>query len=143
MPVETRHHLTLPAVSGSLEELRGFCQKILDIHNIDERIYRQVVLALDEAAANIVEHGYPGGGLKKIEVVIDIQPDRVVIEIRDTGIPFNPLSLQQGPKEKGFSKRGYGIHLIRQIMDEMGYRRSDQGENILTMIKRIQEPGSK
>ncbi|MBI4583817.1 MAG: ATP-binding protein [Planctomycetes bacterium] len=143
MPVETRHHLTLPAVSGSLEELRGFCKKVLNIHHLDDRIYRQVVLALDEAAANIVEHGYPEGGLQKIEVGIDIQPDRVVIELRDTGIPFNPLSLHQGPKEKGFSKRGYGIHLIRQIMDEIGYRRSDHGENILTMTKRIQEAVSK
>ena len=54
----TKHHLTVPAQSWSLEELRDFCKRNLQISPVNQQDYRQLILAIDEVASNIVEHGH-------------------------------------------------------------------------------------
>ncbi|WP_054697298.1 ATP-binding protein [Desulfosarcina cetonica] len=58
--------------------------------------------------------------------------------LQDEGIPFNPLNVQIGPKEKPLEERdqgGMGIILAKNLVDRMDYRR-DRGKNILRMEKR-------
>lgn len=139
----TKHHLTVPAQSWSLEELRDFCKRNLQISPVNQQDYRQLILAIDEVASNIVEHAYPEGEKKgDVQIDIDLQEDKVVIEIRDKGIPFNPLNTDPIDPRKSFSarlKRGYGIAIILRVIPDIRYERTDQGENLLTMTKLLKE----
>ena len=131
----SEHRLTVPAQSWSLGEIRDFCAGILATHHVDSRISRQVILAIDEAAANIVEHAYLPGESKEIAIKITISERHVGVEFRDTGAMFNPVLMTPREPKNQMSRRGYGLRLISTIMDEVEYQRSEREENVFTLKK--------
>ena len=94
-------------------------------------------LALEELVANVMLYAYPG---KQGQVLVEFAKGKdIVFTISDSGIPFDPtqakeadISLSAEDREIG----GLGIHLVRQIMDEIYYERIDN-KNILTIVKHI------
>ena len=59
--------------------------------------------------------------------------------ITDSGIPFDPTQKEEADISLSVEEReigGLGIHLVRQIMDEVRYERKDD-KNVLTLIKTI------
>ncbi|MFC3226358.1 ATP-binding protein [Marinibaculum pumilum] len=100
----------------------------------------RMVLALDELVTNVMHHGGTGAQpVAEIEVSLDLAGDRVVAVIRDAGHPFNPLTLPEPDVEAPLEARpigGLGIHLARQLMDVIRYRR-DGDRNCLTLVKRL------
>ena len=103
----TKHRYTLSPQSWSLKDLRDFLKRTLQGSSVDQASFRQIVLAVDEVAANIVDHAYPEGTKKaNLALEIDIQEDRVVIQIRDSGVPFNPLAAKEVDPRRSFSAAG-------------------------------------
>ncbi len=96
----------------------------------------KVNLVLDELSVNIVNYG---GEASEIEVCLDADADEVRVEISDDGRPFDPLNDAMQPDlHAALEDRaigGLGIHLVREMMDELHYRRED-GKNRLAMVKR-------
>ena len=130
-------HLTIRADRRNLGEVFGFLRQVLGEAGIRERLLLDLELAIEEAVVNVMTHAYPGG---EGDLVLGVMPgpDHVTIELRDRGVPFNPLLVPEpdisaplGEREVG----GLGIHLIRTLMDEVSYEFRD-GENILTLRKR-------
>jgi len=65
------------------------------------------------------------------------------VEVEDDGRQFNPLELPEPDLEKKLEERpigGLGIHLVRNLMDELEYRRT-HNKNILIMKKKINQRG--
>ena len=99
-------------------------------------------LALEEAVSNVMLYAYPeqsGQVLVECTRRYREQTEQIVFTISDSGIPFDPtqhaeadISLSAEEREIG----GLGIHLVRQIMDEVRYAR-EENKNILTLIKNI------
>ena len=64
---------------------------------------------------------------------------RATLVLRDDAPPFDPLSLAAPDLAAGLDERsmgGLGIHLVRELVDEVSYRRVD-GRNELTLSKHI------
>ena len=62
---------------------------------------------------------------------------KIILTLTDDGIAFDPT--EHIPNDKATDERqvgGMGIHLIRQIVDEMHYERKEN-KNILTLVKKI------
>jgi serine/threonine-protein kinase RsbW len=117
-------HIDLPA-SLKFLNLIGACVRSVLEHECDlpdrECFIYQVELAVHEACANIIEHAYAGAsGRVKLQLTIEEQPRRLIVDIFDTGIPFDPARLEK--LEIGEPKsRGYGLYLIHQLMDKVTY----------------------
>lgn len=130
-------HLTLRADRRNLGEVFGFLRHVLGEAGIRERLLLDLELAVEEAVVNVMTHAYPGGqGVLVLGVMPG--PGHVTIELRDRGVPFNPLLVPEPDVSAPLGKReigGLGIHLIRTLMDEVSYEFRD-GENILTLRKR-------
>ena len=98
----------------------------------------RMVLALDELVTNVMHHGGSAAQpVAEIEVSLDLAGDRVVAVIRDAGRPFNPLTMPEPDIGAPLEARpigGLGIHLARQLMDVIRYRR-DGDRNCLTLVK--------
>ena len=96
----------------------------------------KVNLVLDELSVNIVNYG---GEASEIEVSLAADADEVRVEIADDGRPFDPLNDAMEPDlDAPLEDRaigGLGIHLVREMMDELHYSRED-GKNRLAMVKR-------
>lgn len=98
----------------------------------------KIEVAIEEALVNIISYGYPSrSGSIEIECS-EFEKSGFKITLKDSGIPYNPLALfksfdPNAPLEIR-SIGGFGVHLIREIMDKVDYQH-EQNRNILTLIK--------
>ena len=101
----------------------------------------RVNLALEELTLNTITHGRHDE-LEAIQILLDSKEDQLTIEIRDNGLPFNPLAEAPDPGvDAALQDRnigGLGVYLVHELMDEMEYKRAE-GRNCLTLIARRAE----
>jgi serine/threonine-protein kinase RsbW len=90
---------------------------------------------LEELFTNSVRHGGCAGMENAVHIRLQLHDDGVRVEYSDRGAAFDPLSAPAPDLELPLADRpvgGLGIHLLRQIMRELVYRRED-GWNRLAM----------
>jgi len=96
----------------------------------------RVELAVEEALVNIIRYAY-GGQTGDIELRGGIADDqRFVIDILDSGVPFDVCTLPKPDIHCSVRDRkvgGLGVFLIQRMVDELLYRR-EGGKNVLTMF---------
>lgn len=97
-------------------------------------VVRRVKLSIEETVVNIINYAYPEKD-GEVEICYKKENNRLILEIVDNGIPFNPLSLPKPDINAALSKRevgGLGVLFIRKMAEDVRYRR--QGNtNILTL----------
>jgi serine/threonine-protein kinase RsbW len=94
-------------------------------------------LALTEACTNSVRHAYADGeGL--VEIVYELHPDRLVVEVSDRGEGFTP-PLAQGEADDAdeLSEGGLGIAIIEALADELEIGEGAAGGSRLRFVKRL------
>jgi len=134
MNTETvRHKILVPADASKLCELRESLSQLCDQYEVSPKVTRRMVLAIDEALANIIEHAQLKEGAEEIELCLEVMEDRIVAEIADRGIPFDPSPRFTEPNPRLYPRRGFGLYLIHMIADSITYERTPEGRNILTL----------
>jgi sigma-B regulation protein RsbU (phosphoserine phosphatase) len=101
-------------------------------------VVHDVTLAMEEIFSNIVFYGFGDDLDHNITLHLVIEGDVLILTLQDEGIPFNPLNVQIGRRDKPLEERdkgGMGITLAKNLMDQMEYRR-ERGKNIMRMEKR-------
>jgi serine/threonine-protein kinase RsbW len=92
--------------------------------------------AVGEALANAAEHG-DGDSLTHVDVYATFDGTRLAIDVDDHGIGFDCMAALQRPAPDGAGERGFGIHLMRTLMDEVDY--SASGTRV-RLVKRLGDP---
>ena len=136
--MNTTSSLCIAAKAENLAEIRQFVQEKAVELGLDPSKAPSVMLAVDEAVSNIIAHGYQCRQ-GDIEIEVSRARDDLVIRVRDEAAPFDPTIVPSPDVTLPLEQRvpgGLGIHLIRQIMDEMTHRVTPQGGNELTLAKR-------
>lgn len=107
--------------------IREMLAGVQEIHNVDS-VTQSIHLAVHEAAANVVRHAYAGGnpGRIQISLILMSDPYRLIAEMRDTGQSFDPSTVPEPSLDKG-QIHGYGLHLIRTVMDDVTYEAGAHG----------------
>lgn len=106
----------------------------------DEALKFKLRLSIEEAVENVVRYAYDGG-IGWLEVGTSLDHDSLIltIELRDAGVPFNPLEREDPDVSLSAEEReigGLGIFLCKKMMDTIDYRYED-GNNVLTMTKKV------
>ncbi len=106
----------------------------------DEALRFKLRLSIEEAVENVVCYAYEGG-IGWLEVGTSLDHDSLIltIELRDAGVPFNPLEAPDPDVSLPANERkvgGLGIFLCKKMMDSINYQYVD-GNNVLTMTKRV------
>ena len=102
---------------------------------IPEELNMPINLALEEIVSNVMLYAYPHSSGR----VIVEHTSPLIFTITDSGIPFDPTKQKEADITLSAEERqigGLGIHLVRQIMDEVKYERVED-KNVLTLIKHI------
>ena len=103
----------------------------------------KVVLAIDEALSNVIEHAYENRPRSDtIEVEVISTQKALTVTITDHGTHFNPSNIPDVNMEehiKAQKKAGLGIFMIRQIMDEIEYTFKEGVRNTLRLVKYYEE----
>jgi serine/threonine-protein kinase RsbW len=95
-------------------------------------------LALTEACTNSVRHAY-GGGEGLVEIVYELHPDRLVVEVSDQGAGFEPPAAPAGDDLDGeeLEEGGLGIAIIQALADELEIAEAADGGSRLRFVKRL------
>jgi serine/threonine-protein kinase RsbW len=130
--------ITKAAEPRSLADIRAFVRERLALAQVHTAIADDVVLAVEEAAMNVITHGYRGLDPGSIIVDVDVTAAGIVVVLTDFGHAFEPCEPPAPDVERmlaGAPEQGFGLYLIHRVMDEVDYR-SDPLGNHLTLIKR-------
>jgi serine/threonine-protein kinase RsbW len=133
--------LCVAAQLENLAVIRRFVEDAMTALGIDPATIASTVLAVDEAASNIITHGYQGQP-GNIEIDVQREKSTLVVSLRDRAPPFDLTSVPTPDLAVPLEERvvgGLGIHLIRQMMDKVICRMTPQGGNELLLIKRLEE----
>jgi serine/threonine-protein kinase RsbW len=129
--------LRVPAKMENLELIARFVQTEAGALGAGPDAAVELLQAVDEAATNVIMHGYRGRP-GEIEIDISRQDKAVVVHMRDrapffdvTRVPPPDLTLPLEKRRKG----GLGVFLMRQFTDEMACCELPGGGNELTMYK--------
>lgn len=128
--------LTVRSDLSELNKIRAFLKRNLQILNLSEEDYYIIELSLLEISINIIRYAYPE---EQGDIFLKTwkEKDRVYLEIRDNGIPFDPRQTKKPDIDqimKSGQKGGLGVFLTRKLMDGFSYKRQND-QNVLTIHK--------
>ncbi len=136
----------LMQLKNDLSEIESMCRYIEEFgetHQLPPDVIFNLNLSLEEIFVNIVSYGYEDENEHFVKISMSLVDNELVVEVEDDGRQFNPLELPEPDLEKKLEERpigGLGIHLVRNLMDELEYRRT-HNKNILIMKKKINQRG--
>jgi anti-sigma regulatory factor (Ser/Thr protein kinase) len=125
------------ARAESLAEVRAAVQRALATQGIDARAAARIVLAIDEACANIIRHAYRGCGDGRIALRIERHRERLRFRLRDRAPAVDPGCVR--PRDLSECRPGgLGINIIDETMDHWRLRPLKRHcGNVLTMVRRL------
>ncbi len=122
---------------AQLERVAQAVEEFGELHHLPPKTVFEVNLSLEEILTNVISYGYSDDNEHLIMARFSLSEKELEIEITDDGRPFDPLELPPPDLEKPLAERpvgGLGIHLVRNLMDELDYQRR-QDKNILVLKK--------
>lgn len=128
---------TLENLDVVLEQVENMLREV----TCPTKIAMQIALSLEELYVNVANYAYPNsiGGCDFVLHAEKNADNRgyIDIEMRDEGIPFDPLAKEDPDITLSAEERkigGLGIFMAKQIMDEISYQREDNF-NVMKMKK--------
>ena len=125
-----------PVHTKSLKEVRDFAREIFDQSPIFNSQKDELVLAIAEAAQNIVKHAYKDVSDTKdiMQIKISFKDNELTIGFYDKGKPVNTENIKHR-KLDDIKPGGLGTFFIQQIMDEVVFKEATGWHNHLVLTK--------
>jgi anti-sigma regulatory factor (Ser/Thr protein kinase) len=131
-------------VTGGVDQLaalRSFIRATAAAFGAGPNATDDLIQAVDEAACNIVIHGYrnrPG----EIEATAALKDGRIKVRLLDRGLEFDPTAVpapELGVHPIARRPGGMGVHLMRLGTDAVHHRRRRGGGNELTLVRALDD----
>jgi serine/threonine-protein kinase RsbW len=140
--IERKFTLKVPSSTENLALIREFIGSAAQQAGFESADTAKLVLAVDEACANVIEHAYGHDITKEVIVRVTLDEDIFSIHIEDTGRGFDPALVEPEQLEQLINKRktgGLGMRLMKTLMDEVRYEIEPGKKNALHMVKRLRK----
>ena len=123
---------------------RQATNRMAQMVGLSEKDVDMVTLAVEEALTNVIQHGY--GGPCDEPIIMQFRqiasshgrPARLEITVRDFGKQVDPTCIKSRDLDD-IRPGGLGVHIIKSIMDEIGYSCESGGGMKLQMVKYVRE----
>jgi serine/threonine-protein kinase RsbW len=130
--------LRVEAEPASLAAIRRFVRAAAVAEGLDSTRADGLVQAVDEAATNVIVHGY-----RQVRGELEIDAHRdgqdLVVVLRDQAPHFDPTTVPPPDRTARMGVRrpgGMGVFLAKQLCDDVRYRRIPGGGNELALVQR-------
>lgn len=128
--------LRIPAKAEYITLVRLALSGLSGLRQLSDEALGDMKLAVTEACTNSVRHGY-NNGEGTVEVVYELLPDRLVVEVADDGPGFDAAG--DRPLGDGLAEGGLGIAIIQAVSDEFqAGKQADGGGSRLRFVKLLQ-----
>jgi anti-sigma regulatory factor (Ser/Thr protein kinase) len=142
----TRTELRMKSHPAVLRPVRLALEEHALAYGLTEELAQKIGLALNEALANVIRHGYGGAVDQPIMVAFDFRGEghaaEMRVEIRDWAKPVDPSKLPESTPRDGpldvetVKPGGLGLLCMRRLMDEVTFSPQPDG-TLLTMVKKL------
>lgn len=129
--------MTIVVEPGGVARVGAAFAEFAEAHALPASVRRSIHVALDELLHNTSVHGFAGREGGEVAVEVELGADRVSVTLTDDGTLFDPLGQAVPDTALSVDERrigGLGIHLVRRMMDEVGYHRRE-GRNVVVLTK--------
>ena len=109
--------------TSSLKEVRIFCRDVFEKLHIQQDLKDELVLAIAEAAQNIVKHAYKNDPETDDKMVVQIscKDNKLQIGFYDMGTPVDPNKVKHREIDN-VKPGGLGTFFIQEIMDAVEFK---------------------
>jgi serine/threonine-protein kinase RsbW len=131
--------MSVGAHPGGVGEVNAAFAEFAEQHALPTAVQRSINIALDELLANALSHGRMGSDPCSVTVELELDRERVTVTLTDDGTPFDPFERDAPDTTLSLEDRaigGLGIHLVRQLMDQVSYQRLE-GHNQVVLVKQL------
>ena len=130
--------LRFPSDTQFLDMVRGLARRLAESTGFEPGEAEKIAMAVDEATTNVIEHAYHGAKDREIEIHFDPEGESLDIQIFHDGegleeVPMPAFDLDKLVAER--RKGGMGIYIMRQVMDDLNFGKSDSGKNMCVMVR--------
>lgn len=138
MSVEKEVKLTIPMLPDMELAATRLSEALAEHIQMDEEKKAEVSLAVIEACINAFEHSNSID--RNIYITFTVSPHSLKVELKDKGSGFEPSTIPMPDISKKITgkdkKRGWGLHLMKTLMDDVSVESSNEG-TIIKMEKHI------
>lgn len=130
-----------PSYAQQLKEMRDRVRSAMEERGVDSGIVSHVVIAVNEACMNIIQHAY---GEEAGDIVLELlcEGSELVVRITDFARPVDISRIRSRALED-IRPGGLGVYMMEELMDEVRYMENPQGAgNVLQMKKKLGQPCS-
>ena len=109
--------------SSSLKDVRSFCRDVFEKLHIQQDLKDELVLAIAEAAQNIVKHAFKNSADANELMVVQIscENNKLQIAFYDRGTPVDPKKVKHREIDN-VKPGGLGTFFIQEIMDAVEFK---------------------
>jgi serine/threonine-protein kinase RsbW len=140
-----RHILRVSSAVDELAKVRAFVRDAVADFGGTARIADDLVQAVDEAACNVMLHGYRGAP-GDLDIEAALRDGRIEVTLSDRAPTFDPTAATPRPDPAAPPAptrpggMGVGIELLRTMTDEVRHHVRPDGGNELTLVRSIDGP---
>ncbi|MEO5761845.1 MAG: SpoIIE family protein phosphatase [Vicinamibacteria bacterium] len=135
-----RLHLAVPSDAKHLSVVHERAKEAAFAETFSDVESEQWALAVEECAANSIEHAYAGEAQGQVDITIAVEGDYLSAEVVDSGRPFEPRVLPALADVKELAKKGarggLGLTLVQRIVDSV-VRERVEDKNVCRIVKRL------
>src|SRR5437867_5632333 len=136
MASEKKFELHLPSAPGVEKVAMDFAAAVAKTMNFPAERVEDLKTAVAEACLNAIEHGNKADASTKVGITLTIGEANLRVDVQDAGTGIGQVEKPNIQKKiAGKEKpRGWGIFLIKNLMDEVKFESKPEGGNVVRMV---------
>jgi len=140
MPSEKKFQLHLPSMLGCEKVAMAFAASVAESMNFPADRVADLKTAVAEACTNAIEHGNKMDASMKVGISLTVDKGRLQVAVHDEGAGIGrvPTPNIDSKIEGKSDPRGWGIFLIKSLMDEVTFESTPEG-NVVKMIIHLEK----
>jgi len=133
---QENYHLEISSDPNNLITIEEFVNYFCKDVNLSEEKLGNVLLAVTEAATNAIKHANKYDLDKKVYIDAHVEGSNLIIKVKDEGNGFDPEKIPDPTEPENLLKdSGRGLYLMRFYMDDMEYKRTPTGMELILTVK--------
>jgi serine/threonine-protein kinase RsbW len=136
MPSERKFELHVPSALGCEKVAMDFAAAVAKSMDFPADRVEDLKTAVAEACINAIEHGNKMDAGMKVGISLTVAGGRLQVAVQDEGEGMGEVSTPNidSQMEGQGETRGWGIFLIKSLMDEVSFESTPEGRNVVKMM---------
>ena len=141
MGTEKKMELYIPSILGFEKVAMDFAASVARMMKFPHERIEDLRTAVAEACINAIEHGNKEDASTKVGITLTIEESKLRVDVQDEGQGVGQVEKPNMRKkiEGTEQPRGWGVFLIRNLMDEVKFESKPEGGNMVRMVIHLEK----